>query len=161
MPDRMFETYRLLVEEARDARRARRELSNMFLTMNLAGVGALGLIAGDRLELKDEIFFGCAFALALTCIIWSTTNGYYRNLLRTKYGIIGDIEKQLGPTPITDEYKKMKERALRAFLLERWMPWLFILFYVGFCFLQASSFDGFGVWISDLFNAIVARFQGS
>ena len=47
-----FELYRLLVEEAREARRARREMSNMFLTLNLAGVGALGIIArqlfGDR-----------------------------------------------------------------------------------------------------------------
>lgn len=34
-----FELYKLLVEEAREARRARRELSNIFTTINLAGAG--------------------------------------------------------------------------------------------------------------------------
>src|SRR5262249_48771059 len=43
----IFSMFRLLVEEARDARRARRDLSNVFMSLNLAGVAALGFVAED------------------------------------------------------------------------------------------------------------------
>lgn len=42
MADQTFELYKLMVEEVRDARRARRELSNMFMTLNVAGVARSG-----------------------------------------------------------------------------------------------------------------------
>lgn len=40
-----IEIYKLLVEDVRDARRARRELSNVFMTLNIAGMSALGFLA--------------------------------------------------------------------------------------------------------------------
>ena len=43
-----FELYKLLVEEVRETRKGRRDLANMFTTLNLGGVGALGFLAkGD------------------------------------------------------------------------------------------------------------------
>jgi hypothetical protein len=139
MNDTTFDLYRLLVEEAREARRARRELSNMFLTLNLAGVGALGIIARDNQGLDPALFGWAAGALGLTCIIWRTTNAYYNRALKTKYTIIARYEQQLGERPLYEEYLAMGgAKAMRAFTLERIMPWLFILGYAVFFAVQAG-----------------------
>jgi hypothetical protein len=153
MTDMTFDLFRLLVEEAREARRARRELSNIFLTLNLAGVGALGIIARDGGSLDPALFAWCAFALALTCVIWRTTNVYYNRVLRTKYQIIARYEERLGESPLRDEYVAMGRKALRAFTLERAMPFLFILGYGVFFAVQAgvdfnALWDGARDWIA-------------
>lgn len=164
MNDVTFELYRLLVEEAREARRARRELSNIFLTLNLAGVGALGIIARDGGGLNPALFSWGAFALVLTCIIWRTTNAYYNRALKTKYKIISRYEEKLGERPLYEEYLAMGgSKTMRAFTLERSMPWLFILGYVVFIAVQAYSpamlewFDGAGDVISDYLNRMSSR----
>ncbi|MGQ0533643.1 MAG: RipA family octameric membrane protein [Caulobacteraceae bacterium] len=137
-----FDVYKLLVEEAREARRARRELSNIFLTLNLAGVGGLGLIAREQGDLNPALFAWCAFALILTCVIWRTSNAYYNKALRTKYAIITRCERDLGHTPLFEEYQSMgASKAMRAFTLERAMPYLFILGYLVFFVVQAGDVD--------------------
>lgn len=164
MSDVTFELYRLLVEEAREARRARRELSNIFLTLNLAGVGALGIIARDGGGLNPALFAWGAFALVLTCIIWRTTNAYYNRALKTKYKIISRYEEKLGERPLYEEYLAMGgSKTMRAFTLERSMPWMFMLGYVVFIIVQAYSpamvewFDGASDVISDYINRLNSR----
>jgi hypothetical protein len=143
-----FELYRLLVEEARDARRARRELVNIFLTLNLAGLGALGLIARDESGLNPTLFGWAAVALALTCIIWRTSNAYYNRALKTKYKIITRYEQDMGKTPLLEEYEAMGgNRAMRAFTLERAMPYLFVLAYVVFYLVEVDRLDDVILWL--------------
>lgn len=141
--DMTFELYRLLVEEVRDARRARRELSNIFLTLNIAGFGALGLIARDNGDLNPALFAMLAFALALTCVIWRTSNGYYTLMLAAKYKTIYALEDQLGVHPIRDEWNALhgKRRAMKWFSLERAMPILFILGYGLFFAIQTGALE--------------------
>ncbi len=141
MADTTFELYRLMVEEVREARRARRELSNMFLTLNIAGFGALGLIARDNGALNPALLPMLAFALALTCVIWRTSNSYYTHMLAAKYKAIYAIEDQLGMHPIRDEWAALhgKRRAMRWFSLERAMPVLFMLGYALFFALQTGA----------------------
>jgi hypothetical protein len=159
MDDPTFELYRLLVEEAREARRARREMSNMFLTLNLAGVGALGILAREGEGLDPALFAWCAIALILTCIIWRTTNAYYNRALKAKYKIISRYEEKLGERPLYEEYLAMGgSKTMRAFTLERSMPYLFVLGYVVFFVIQAcgadvvSCFDNARDTITDLIN---------
>jgi len=143
MADHTFEIYRLLVEEAREARRARRELSNIFLTLNLAGLGGLGLIAREESGLNPTLFGWGAVALALTCLIWRTSNAYYNRALKAKYKIITRYEQDIGKTPLLEEYEAMGgSKAMRAFTLERAMPYLFLLAYVMFYLVQADQWDG-------------------
>ena len=160
MADQTFELFRRLVEEAREARRARRELSNIFLTLNLAGVGALGLIAREQSDLNPALFAWCAFALALTCVLWRTSNAYYTRVLKTKYGIISSYEQKLGESPIRDEYLAMGAKPLRAFTLERAMPILFIIGYAVFFAVQAGGADFSAAFeaVRDFFSALLARF---
>lgn len=129
-----LEIYKLLVEDVRDARRARRELSNVFMTLNIAGISALGFLASADGLPSPVLFTLCALALALTCIIWRTSNSYYTVLLAAKYKNIYAIEDDLGVHPIRDEWQTItgKRRTMKWWSLERAMPILFIIGYVVF-----------------------------
>ena len=149
--DNTFELYRLLVEEAREARRARRELSNTFLTLNLAGLGGLGLIAREETGLNPTLFGWGALALGLTCFIWRTSNVYYNRALRAKYKIITRYEQEMGKTPLFEEYTAMGgAKTMRAFTLERAMPYLFVLAYVVFYLVQIDALDDLILWLQQL-----------
>lgn len=152
--DLTFDLYRLLVEEVRDARRARRELSNTFMTLNLAGVGALGFLARNQVpgEDKDLTLFGlCAFALAMTCVIWRTSNSYYTYMLAAKYKAIYALEDRLGTKPIQDEWQTLhgKRSRMKWFSLERAMPVMFILGYAIFFAVQSGALN-----LSPVFDVI-------
>jgi hypothetical protein len=140
-----FELYKLLVEEVREARRARRELSNAFLTLNLGGVGALGYLArGEIGALKDPalLIWFCA-ALAFTCWIWRTSNSYYTHLLRAKYAILDEVEAKLEAQPIKDEWERLRpHKPRRAFSLEYAMP---TLFGIGYLVVMAYLIDWRGL----------------
>jgi len=133
-----FEFYKLLIEEVREARRARRELANVFMSLNLAGVGALGFLAKDAGELNPALAFWCAFALVLTCFIWRSSNAYYTYMLAAKYEAIYALEEELGRSPMRDEWLAIgaARKRLKSFTLERAMPMLFILGYGVFVAVQ-------------------------
>lgn len=153
-----FEIYKLLVEEVRDARRARRELSNIFLTLNLAGIGALGLIARENSALNPALFALLALALATTCAIWQTSMAYYTRVLKAKYEIIGRYEEDIGHTPLRDEYNAMgRSKAMRSFTLERIMPVLFVLAYVVFFVVQTTDTNVLWLNLQDGFGDLLRR----
>jgi hypothetical protein len=143
MADQVFELYKLLVEEVRDARRARRELANVFMTLNLAGAGALGFLASERSELDPALFAWCAAALVLTCLIWRTSNAYYVVLLTAKYREIYELEHQLGVSPLRNEYAAIERKRvlMKWFTLERAMPLLFVIGYIVFVAYQLTMDD--------------------
>ena len=142
MTDQTFELYRLLVEEVRETRRARRDLSNVFMTMNLGGVGALGFLSKGDATLNPALLGWCCFALVLTCVIWRLSNAYYTGMLATKYEIIYELERKLGIDPLQREWGGLPRRGLmRWFSFERAMPALFIVGYVVFLIYQVSLDD--------------------
>ncbi len=148
MADQTFEYLKLLVEEVRDAKRARRELSNTFMTVNLAGVGALAFLAGGNSGLDPALFAWCAFALALICVIWRTSNSYYTVLLGAKYRELYALEQSLGFQALHDEYASIQgKRALaKWFSLERAMPLLFILGYAVFFAVHLGGENVAAIW---------------
>jgi hypothetical protein len=164
MTDTTFELYRLLVEDVREARRARRELSNVFMSLNLAGVGALGFLARGENGLEPGLFGWCVAALVLTCLIWRASNSYYTVLLRAKYEEIYELEDKLGISPIRDEWKAIqsKRRIMKWFSLERAMPLLFILGYVVFFAIQFGADGLAALWaqLAALIEGLIARFRG-
>lgn len=148
MADQAFEYFKLLVEEVRDAKRARRELSNTFMTVNLAGVGALGFLAQENNGFDPTLFGWCAFALALTCVIWRTSNSYYIVLLGAKYRELYALEQKLGVSAFRDEYASIqgKRTFMRWFSLERAMPVLFVIGYAVFFAVQAGGENIAIIW---------------
>lgn len=138
-----LEVYKLLVEDVRDARRARRELSNVFTTLNIAGMSALGFLSSASGLPNPVLFTLCAIALALTCAIWRTSNSYYTVLLAAKYKNIYAIEDDLGVHPIRNEWESItgKRRAMKWWSLERSMPILFIIGYAVFFAVHVGGWD--------------------
>lgn len=155
-----LEIYKLLVEDVRDARRARRELSNVFTTLNLAGIGALGFLSSPEGMDNPVLFALCALALAFTCIIWRTSNSYYTALLAAKYKNIYAFEDALGVHPIRDEWEMItgKRRAVKWWSMERAMPLLFILGYAIFFAVHVGGVD-FGTWLDGLQDAFASVLQ--
>jgi hypothetical protein len=148
-----LEVYKLLVEDVRDARRARRELSNVFMTLNIAGMSALGFLASTEGLPNPTLFTLCAIALALTSMIWRTSNSYYTVLLAAKYKNIYAIEDDLGIHPIRDEWQTItgKRRTMKWWSLERAMPILFIIGYAVFFAVHVGGWDVDGAfrWLID------------
>jgi hypothetical protein len=102
------------------------------MTLNIAGMSALGFLARPDAGLQDPVLFSlCALALATTTLIWRTSNTYYRVLLNAKYENIYDLERTLGIDPIQKEWKAIqaKHEASRFFSIERGMPVLFLIGY--------------------------------
>lgn len=147
-PNLLFETYKLLVEEAREARRVRRDLSNTFLTINVVSAGGLGgglgleLSGGDRLFVDATLFAPVTLALIIVNFIWIQSNRYYWEALRVKYAIISEYENQIGVNPLQEEYLRTQPlQNKRMFTFERAMPWVFIATYVAFLCYQFSMDD--------------------
>ena len=153
-----LEIYKLLVEDVREARRARRELSNVFMTLNIAGISALGFLASSNGLPNPVLFTLCAIALALTCAIWRTSNSYYTVLLAAKYKNIYAIEDDLGVHPIRDEWQTItgKRRAMKWWSLERAMPVLFIIGYVLFFAVHVGGWDA-----ASSFNTLIDGAAGA
>ncbi len=125
-----FELYKLLVEEVRETRKARRDLANMFTTLNLGGVGALGFLAKGEGAFSPALQIFLCIALVLTCVIWRLSNGYYTRQLQVKYDVIYDLENKLGLDALQREYAGLSRKGpMRWFSVERAMPVLFILGY--------------------------------
>jgi hypothetical protein len=157
-----LEVYKLLVEDVRDARRARRDLSNVFMTLNIAGMSALGFLARAD-GLPDPVLFSlCALALATTCVIWRTSNSYYTVLLAAKYKNIYAVEDELGVHPIRNEWETItgKRRTMKWWSLERAMPVLFIIAYAVFFAVQVGGVDvpalvqNAWAWLRDLLHGV-------
>jgi hypothetical protein len=137
-----FDLYKLLVEEVREARKARRDLANVFTSINLAGVGALGFLAKPGNGLAPVLIAWMAGALILTCIIWRTSNSYYSTMLKVKYDIIYEIEDKLGIDPLRREWRGLPRKGPpKWFSLERAMPWLFVIGYGVFLAYRISLDD--------------------
>jgi hypothetical protein len=64
----------------------------------------------------------------------------------------------MGKTPLLEEYEAMGgTKAMRAFTLERAMPYLFVLAYVVFYLVQVDQWDDFVAWLQQ--QVIWAREQ--
>jgi len=127
------EFYKLLVEEVREARKARRDIANLFITLNLGGAAGLGYLVSEKDFFPPLIAVLLAVALIVTALVWSASNGYYKQMLAAKYAVLYDVESKLGVDYIRREWALMKpKRAMRWFTLERAMPTLFIVCYAIF-----------------------------
>ncbi len=143
--DRDFEIYKLLVEEVREVRRARREIVNVYTTLNIAGVGALGFLTSNH-SLNPALLIWLVVALVMICVIWRTSNAYFTTQLNKKYVIIYEREKMLGVDCLEREWHNLPRKGpIRWFGLERSMPLLFIVGYLIFLAYQVTIDDVTGM----------------
>lgn len=138
MSDRDFEVYKLLVEEVRETRKARRDIANIFTTTNITGISSLGLLQTAQVEVPPGAIVWICIALTMLCLAWQSSNAYYNRILTAKYTIIYDVENSLEIDYFQREWRALGGRTLmRSFSLERHLPLMFIAGYLGFIALQA------------------------
>jgi hypothetical protein len=148
-----FELYKLLVEEVREARKARRQIANLFITLNIAGSSALGFLVNES-DTPAALAAWMIVALVLTCFVWWISNAYYTRMLSVKYDVIYELEAGLGYDALQREWRGLSRRGpMRWFGLEKLMPILFIVGYVVFLSYQTTSQD-----LVEWFDSVVRGF---
>jgi hypothetical protein len=141
-PQRDMDLYKLLVEEVREIRRARRQTTNLFVTLNMGGVSALGFLEGYHVELSVRLAGWLIFALIMICLVWRQSNTYFTRLLEVKFGIIYELEAELKINAIKREWDILSEKSPALFFrLELVMPFLFITGYLIFFIHQFTIED--------------------
>ena len=132
MADQAFELYKLQVEDLREARRARRESSDQFLSINITTLLSMSL-ASDRLPYQAFAAI-CAFLLMVT-LLWISSNRSHDGTLRAKTEVVWRLEEGLvdhaGARPLADEWRILHSRyRIRWFSFDRAIPTLFAVGYV-------------------------------
>ena len=145
-PDHFLEQYKLYVEMA-DRISQRREQSNRFYVTLVAAIVAL-LILAARLGVADGVWpiiflISGLFGIALSAV-WHFNINSYRQLNRAKFGIIGEMEKQLPAAPYADEWKLLRPKAgppqyIQLTRVERFVPALFAVLF--------AALFGYGLYL--------------
>ena len=126
------------VEMANSVSERRDSVNNLFVTLNLAIIAAISFIW----DVQTIALLGSGIVV---CTIWLFFINNYRELNKTKFDVINDIEKLLPVKPYTNEWKGLKKgrKYIESTKLERCFPVAFAVFYVGiFCFIVFSSKQG-------------------
>jgi hypothetical protein len=137
----LFNFYRLLIEDAGALRGARRETNNFFMTLNVAGLGAIGFLMNEGADPGINVLL-CGTMLIVSFIWWNSINHYAR-LCSIKYKIIKKVEDQLPFQPTQEEWamfaKGKSGQGSNRF--EKLVPVLFAIGYAGFALLQMQQLN--------------------
>jgi hypothetical protein len=139
-----LEQYRLAVELADRTSARRLTLNSVFITFNTTFVSAAALLAKEgRLAATTWLLPPLVAVLAL-CLLWWGLIRSYRMLASAKYAVIDDIETQLPFALFGAEWQRLGARAagsgfFRMTTLERWLPLVFALLYLGLALMVMRS----------------------
>jgi hypothetical protein len=138
-----FETYKLMVEDIRDVQRARRETVTTYVTLNIAGIGAIGFLGSDNQAFDPALVNWLVIGLVLVCFLWQGTERAFLNQLARKYHHVIKQADRLGLDPEwTESIMRWTGRPARTYeqaAVQRLMPFLFMLGYVIFLLHQISA----------------------
>lgn len=139
-----LEQYRLAVEMADRVGSRRLTLNSVFITFNTSCVSAIALLAKDgRLEASAWLLPPLVAVLVL-CLLWWGLIRSYRLLASAKFAVIEAIETELPFALFGDEWQRLGARGagsgfLRLTTLERWLPLVFALLYLGLALMIVRS----------------------
>lgn len=134
-----FQFYSLLLSEAASLRTARRETNNFFMTLNVAGLGAIGFLMNEGTD-PGILVLLCGTMLIVSFIWWNSIS-HYAKLSGIKYDIIKTVEDQLPIQPTQEEWRRFTggKRGQGSNRFEKNVPMLFAIGYAGFAALQVVS----------------------
>lgn len=112
--ERKFELYKMMVEDLRDTRKARRDFANFMVTLNISGLGALVTISAAPSSTRATSS-ALLLALAAVCVVWRASNAYYTRLLAVKYKQAYFAEEALGIDMLRNEFATFYRRGLFRF----------------------------------------------
>lgn len=145
--DRLFDYYRLMLDQASALRQARRETNNYFMPINVAGLGGLGFLLKEMGEtwFGPELILLLAGGMILVCLLWRNAIRHYARLSKIKFNIIREIESGLPLQPVRDEWTRFTkgENGRGQSGIEIYVP---ILFIGGYVMLSLLPFAGDIFW---------------
>ena len=133
----VMEQYKLYVELA-DRISARRSLANIvFLTLNTAIFTAIGIFWKNLPKASPWLGIFPLTVLVLQCLVWFWIIRSYRQLNAAKWAVVGAFEQRLPTSPWwSAEWTALGEgkdpsRYWPLNRIERWVPFLFGIAYIG------------------------------
>jgi hypothetical protein len=133
----ILEQYKTCIEMA-DRVSARRATANtFFLSLNTAVFTAIGVIADLHPRTNKAFLIFPLIALLAECALWYWLLRSYRQLNSAKFAVIGAMEERLPASPFwsAEWYALGQGRDPRRYWplthIERWVPVLFAVAYVG------------------------------
>jgi hypothetical protein len=109
-----LEIYKMAAEMA-DRVSARRMLANgFFLTLNTSLVGVLAFIYEKLADDKRAVLIFMSVVGIVLAVTWFFNIRSYKRLNKAKYDVINEIEKDLPYQNFTDEWSKLKGKAVEG-----------------------------------------------
>ncbi|MBK2126300.1 RipA family octameric membrane protein [Fangia hongkongensis] len=131
----LIEQYKIYVEMADRASFRRVSINLFFLIVNILVVGIMALgISRSSTELSLGLLVLPLLGLLAICYCWWRVVRFYRHTVNIKEQVIGALEKRLPSSPIfSAERVTAEQKGSFAPLkrLETYMPFIFMLLYVG------------------------------
>lgn len=134
----------------------RAEVNRFYIALDLAIVGAIGLLFSDefngvaRLVSPLVIVAALAFAGLIVTNNWRGIIASQRKILASKFEVIHALESELPSRPYADEWEHVSPGRSKISIarFEARLPWLFIVFFaivLVFSVLQAAHVDVVGL----------------
>ncbi|HVZ99243.1 MAG TPA: hypothetical protein VG841_02880 [Caulobacterales bacterium] len=129
-----IQLYSVLCDQSDGLGRARRETHQFFITINLAACSALGYLLVTPMTGAIALITGLSVLMIVLSLVWMSTLDYYRRINAAKMATLLQLEKGLQVQPLAAEWEHHTKQgfSLSAGKLERIMPLVFVVGYLGF-----------------------------
>jgi hypothetical protein len=154
----LLEQYKKYLEMADKISDRRAAANTFFLTVNTGLISAFGLAKVVTQNNFDFLFIAGSVAAILLCYSWYRLIRSYQDLNTAKFKVVHEIENNLPLRPFDAEWEavgrgKNKNLYFPFTHIERRVPWIFMLLYLGVIFysLYRRNFEIFS-WLTNLYN---------
>lgn len=138
MSEDIASLYRLWLEDIARIREARRQTTAFFVSLNLAGYGALGVALMPSNDLPKYMSIFACIAFLLVNVSWILTDRRYAMQAAAKFGFALKLEKTMMHQPVAAERRSTPQPSSLAWWLsmERLLPVLFSFGFAGMALVQ-------------------------
>ena len=146
----LLEQYKLYVEMADRVSARRQNANSFFLSVNTAIIALVSYVNFGSKTTINFYWFTSLTGIVL-CFIWYRLVRSYKDLNSAKFKVVHELEKELPVAPYDLEWEKVgKGKNPKLYLpfthIERFIPWVFLMFHV---LVFVRSISGFSIikWI--------------
>jgi hypothetical protein len=133
--EHLFEQYKLYVDSADRISQRRSSTNSFLLTVNASLVTLYGLTTPLKPTGAAAWHRLVPIAGILVCVAWLSLVENYRNLNSVKFKVIHELENQLPASLYAHEWELLERGEGNVYKpvthIEQWIPFIFILLYVG------------------------------
>lgn len=132
--DHLLEQYKLFVTTSQQISERRQQANNYLLTLNSSLITVFVAFLSTFVRHRWNVLI--PIAGLLVCFIWHSLVESYKDLNTAKFAVIHELEQQLPVALFRYEWHvcghgKDKDKYVPLTHLERWIPWMFGILWVG------------------------------